>query len=249
MSASPTPAPPRRSSAGRIAAVIVGGLLGLVSLGLLIAGGAGLWANGQKDDQGYLQTRTERFHTQTAALRTNNLDIDLGGTASVLDSDLYGKVRLRVTPHAGKDLFVGIARTSDVTRYLRATAHTTVTDLDYHPFHADYATTGGARRAAAPATRRIWVAQAHGRGAQTLTWDVTDGNWSVVVMNADGTPGVDADVRAGANVPFLNEVAWAALGTGALLLLVSVALIYAGRRTPRGPLPETAASTPVPATA
>jgi hypothetical protein len=246
MSDSPSPATPRRSSGGRIAAVIVGSLLALVSLGFLAAGGAALWANGQKHDDGYLSTRTERFHTHTAALRTENLDVDLGGTASVLDNDLYGKVRLRVTPRTSKDVFVGIARTSDVTRYLRGTAHTSVTDLDYHPFHADYATTGGARRAAPPATRHIWAAQAHGRGAQTVTWDVADGNWSVVVMNADGSAGVDAGVSAGANVPFLNEVAWIALGIGTVLLLGSVALVYAGVRSPRGPRTETHAPDPLP---
>jgi hypothetical protein len=249
MSDSPSPSSPRRFSGGRVTAVIVGSLLALVSLGCFVAGGVALWANGQKDDDGYLSTRTERFHAGTAALRTENLDVDLGGTATVLDSDVYGKVRLRATPRADKDLFVGIARTSDVTHYLRGTAHTRVTDLDYHPFHADYATTGGAQRATAPATQRIWAAQAHGRGAQTLTWDVTDGDWSVVVMNADGSPGVDADVRAGANVPFLNEVAWGAIGTGAVVLLVSVALLYAGTRTPRGPRLETAAPGPSPAAA
>jgi hypothetical protein len=225
--------------------VIVGGLLALVALGLLAAGGAGLWANGQKDDQGYLSTRTERFHTHTAALRTNSLDVDLGGTGTLLGSELYGKVRLRVAPRADKDLFVGIARTRDVTHYLRATTHTRVTDLDYHPFHADYATIGGrALRAPAPAAQRIWAAQAHGRGAQTLTWDVTDGDWSVVVMNTDGSPGVDAGVRAGANVPFLDEVAWGALGTGTIVLLVSVTLMYAGTRTPRS---GTGAPDPLPA--
>jgi hypothetical protein len=241
------PTPPRRSSGGRIAAVIVGSVLALISVAVLVAGGAGLWANGQKDDQGYISTHTERFHTRTAALRTNNLDVDLGGTATVLDSDLYGKVRLRVTPRAGKDLFVGIARTHDATDYLRGTAHTRVTDLDYHPFHADYATSGGARRAAVPTAQRIWAAQAHGRGTQTLTWKVADGDWSVVVMNADGSPGVDAGVRAGANVPFLDEVAWGALGIGAVLLLISVALLYSGTRTPRRPMLETA--DPLPAAA
>ena len=249
MSDSPSPAPPRRYSAGRIAVVIVGSVLVLFSLGLFVAGGAALWANGQKDDQGYLATRTERFHTRTAALRTDNLDVDLGGTGTVLASDLYGKVRLRVTPRAGKDLFVGIARTRDVTRYLRGTAHASVTDLDYDPFHADYATAGGARRAAPPAKQRIWAAQAHGRGAQTLTWDVADGNWSVVVMNADGSPGIDTGVRAGANVPFLDEVAWGAIGTGTVLLIASVALLYAGMRTPRRPRPETGAPGPLPAAA
>jgi hypothetical protein len=242
-------APPTRFSAGRIAAVIAGSVIALVSLGLLVGGGTGLWANGQKDDQGYLSTRTERFHTSTAAMRTDNLNVDLGGTATVLDSDLYGKVRLRATPRAGQDLFVGVARTSDVTQYLRGTAHATVTDLDYHPFRADSTTSGGARRAIAPTTQRIWAAQAHGRGAQTLTWEVVDGDWSVVVMNADGRPGVDAGVSAGANVPFLDEVAWGAIGGGAILLLVSVALLYAGTRSPRRPGPETAAPGPVPAAA
>jgi hypothetical protein len=246
---SPSTTPARRSSAGRVAAVIAGSVLALVSLGLLVAGGVGLLANGQKDDQGYISTRSERFHTPTAALRTDNLNVDLGGTATVLDSDLYGNVRLRATPRAGKDVFVGIARTPDVTRYLRGTAHTTVTDLDYHPFHADYSASGGARRAALPAAQRIWAAQAQGRGTQTLTWDVTDGDWSVVVMNADGSPGVDAGVRAGANVPFLDEVAWGAIGTGAFLLLVAGGLLYAGTRTPRRPEPEPEPRAPLPAAA
>jgi hypothetical protein len=249
MSESRLPTPPRRRTGGQIAALIVGSVLAVVSLGLLVAGGVGLWANGQKDDQGYLSTRTERFHTSTAALRTGNLDVDLGGTSTFLGSDLYGKVRLRATPHAGRDLFVGIARTHDVTEYLRNTAHATVTDLDYHPFHARYATTHGAERAAAPTKQRIWAAQAHGPGAQTLTWDVADGDWSVVVMNADGSPGIDAGVRAGASVPFLDDVAWAAIGGGAVLLLASGALIYVGARRPRGPLPHTGAADPIAAAA
>jgi len=249
MSDSPSPASPRRFSGGRVVAVVAGSVLALVSLGLLVAGGAGLWANGQKDDDGYLSTRTERFHTQTAALRTENLDVNLGGTASVLDNDLYGKVRLRVTSRAGKDVFVGIAPTRDVTRYLRSTAHARVTDIDYRPFRADYALSGGGARAAAPANQRIWDAQAHGRGTQTLTWDVADGDWSVVVMNADGSPNVDADVRAGANVPFLNELAWGAIGGGAILGFGSVALLYAGLRTPRRPRPAADAPAPLPSAA
>jgi hypothetical protein len=225
-------ASPRRSSGGRIAAVIVGSVIALVSLALLAAGGAGLWANGQKDDHGYLSTRTERFHTTTAALRTNNLDVDLGGTATVLDSDLYGKVRLRVTPRTDKDVFVGIAPTRDAARYLRGIAHTNVTDLDYHPFHADYATSGGARHAAAPITQRIWAAQAHGHHTQTLTWKVADGDWSVVVMNADGSPGVDAGVRAGADLPFLAPAGWTSLGLGIVLAVAAAGLIVFGLRRP-----------------
>jgi hypothetical protein len=68
-------------------------------------------------------------------------------------------------------------------------------------------------------------------------------------MNADGSPGVDAGVKAGANVPFLDEVAWISLGGGALLLLLSGGLIYAGARTPRPPRPQAEPAGPVPAAA
>jgi hypothetical protein len=251
MTDSPTPAPPpRRGSSGpKVAAIVAGSVLALVSLGLLAVAGVALWADGKKDEQGYISTGTDRFHTGTAALRTENLDLDFNGAEEIVGSSEYGKVRVRVTPRADKDMFVGIARTSDVSAYLRGTAHATVTDLDYAPFDADYDTAGGARRAEPPTDQRIWAAQAHGAGAQSLTWDVADGDWSVVVMNADGSSGVDAGVKAGANVPFLDEVAWISLGGGALLLLLSGGLIYAGARTPRPPRPQAEPAGPVPAAA
>jgi hypothetical protein len=140
---------------------------------------------------------------------------------------------VRVTPRADKDVFVGIARTSDVSAYLRGTAHATVTDLDYAPFDADYDTAGGARRAEPPTDQRIWAAQAHGAGAQSLTWDVADGDWSVVVMNADGSAGVDAGVSAGAKVPFLVPIAWGSLGIGVVLLVAAGGILFVSARPPR----------------
>jgi hypothetical protein len=54
-------------------------------------------------------------------------------------------------------------------------------------------------------------------------------------MNADGSLGVDADISAGANVPFLNELGWIALGSGGFALVVGIALIVAGARRPEDP--------------
>jgi hypothetical protein len=51
-------------------------------------------------------------------------------------------------------------------------------------------------------------------------------------MNADGSLGVDADVKAGANVPFLDELGWSAIGSGAFALIIGIGLIaLAARRT------------------
>ena len=118
-------------------------------------------------------------------------------------------------------MFVGIARTDDVSAYLADVSHTTVTDLDYEPFEASYRPQAGERSPATPADERIWAASTQGAGPQTLTWEAEDGDWSVVVMNADGSPGVQADISAGAKLPFLTAVGWSALGGGALLLLTA----------------------------
>ena len=228
-----THSPPRRSRAGRVAAIVTAGVLGLVAFGFLAAGGVLLWADGEKDAQGFLSTDSEPYATRTAALATENLDLDLDGAGWITSPDRFGRVRLEVSPHGDKPVFVGIAPTRDVAAYLRGTAHTTVTDVDYSPFDADYRDAPGARRAAPPSGQSFWSASASGRGKQTLEWDVTDGDWSVVAMNADGSPGVDVGVRAGAKVPFLSGLGWGLLGGGVLLLAGAGALLFVGVRRPR----------------
>ena len=129
-------------------------------------------------------------------------------------------------------MFVGIARTTDVENYLSGVSHTTLTDVDTSPFDADYEDHAGDRRPVAPADSHIWVASEHGSGKQTLNWDIEDGDYSVVVMNADGSRGVDADVSTGANVPFLDEIGWTALGSGGFVLVIGIALLVVGIRRP-----------------
>src|SRR4051794_20689441 len=225
-----------RTSPRSIALVIVGAVAALFAAGLIVAGGAILVADSTKDDHGYLSTSSHRFATGTAALATDNLDIDLDGVSDVVSSEHYGKVGLRVEPTSGKPVFVGIARTRDVDAYLGSVAHSTVTDINTDPFRVDQSDVTGRRRATPPARHDIWSASAHGDGTQTLTWGVQDGSWSIVVMNDDGSPGVHARVSAGARLPFLTALGWSTLGGGLHVLAGGVALIVAGSRPrPRAP--------------
>ena len=92
-----------------------------------------------------------------------------------------------------------------------------------------------------PAAQSFWAASATGSGSQALTWKTKSGEWSIVVMNADGSPGVSADVSAGAKIPW---ALWAGIGVavfGALLLYAAVALIRSGVG-PRAPRQEAAAN-------
>ena len=52
-----------------------------------------------------------------------------------------------------------------------------------------------------------------------------DGSWTVVVMRADGSAGVDARVTAGATFPALETVVGVLLVLAALALLVGAAMI------------------------
>ena|SRR5215217_1441163 len=222
-------------NAKSIALVVTGALASLLAAGLLAAGGLALWGDSQKDSDGYLSTDTHQFAAGTRALATENLDIDLGDGDWVMDTGDLGKVRLEVESRDDKPVFVGIARTSAVEDYLQGVSHSTVTDISTSPFEADYDGHAGSRHPVAPADAQIWAASEHGSGKQTLNWEIEDGDWSVVVMNADGSTGVDADISTGASVPFLDELGWTAIGTGSFVLIVGVTLLVLGIRRPSNP--------------
>jgi len=230
-----------------IALVVTGAIASLFAVALLAIGGLAFVGESQKDSDGYLSTDTHQFYACTRALATENLDVDLDGGDWVLDSGDLGKVRLQVESRDDKPVFVGIARTSDVENYLQGVSHSTLTEVDTSPFEADYENHAGTRSPVAPADSQIWVASEHGSGKQTLNWEIADGDYSVVVMNADGSAGVDADVSTGANIPFLDEIAWSAVGSGLFVLIIGVAMIVVGIRRPRNPGGTAPVGAPIPA--
>jgi hypothetical protein len=221
------------SNGGRIALTITGAIASLIAVALVAGGALALWGDSQKGDDGYLKTDTERFHASTRALATENLDVDLGDADFVADSDDLGKIKVQAESRDGKQVFVGIARTSDVEDYLAGVPYTTVDDVEVSPFEADYTRHAGNRHPVGPEHAGIWEASNQGEDRQSIDWEIEDGDWSVVVMNADGSLGVDADIRAGANVPFLDELGWSAIGSGAFALIIGIGLIALAVRRPR----------------
>ena len=226
----PSGSPPARRGA-RIPLVVAGVVTAVLALGSVIGGGVSLWADSTKDEHGFISTSDHRFKSSGSALVTENIDLD--GAEWLVDGDQFGKVRLQADQSGAEPVFVGVGPTEKVERYLRDVPHSVVTDIEYDPFEASYDDQGGDRRATPPGNERFWAATAEGVGTQDLTWEVEDGEWSIVVMNADGSPGVDADVTAGAKLPWLDELGWGLLGGGVLLYGVATALIIVGFRPRR----------------
>ncbi len=217
--------------AGRIVLIIVGSLLALVGLGLFVAGGALTIAHGTlRDSDGFFTTSTERFATPTRAIASEDLSVVEGGPQEVADNNL-ATVRLRATPSdSTTPVFVGIGRASDVDRYLSGIEQDRIRKVDFDPFRVDYTRRSGDTAPAPPASQNFWVARATGTGSQTLQWNVAGGDWSVVVMNADGSPGVDVAASVGAKIKYLVEIAVGLLIAGLVLLGGSIAMLVVGIR-------------------
>jgi hypothetical protein len=66
-----------------------------------------------------------------------------------------------------------------------------------------------------------------------VTWDPTDGSWSVVVMNVDGQPGVNVRADLGATIPPLVWISIGLLLFGLVLLAGAVVLIVGATRRAR----------------
>jgi hypothetical protein len=241
-------------SAGRVILIILGGIGVLFGVAVLAGGGFLLWADRTQREDGYLTTPTERFATPAYALTRTRLEVDTDGAGSVLNDSWFGKVRIRGESSGAKTLFMGIGPEAAVAKYLGTVAHANVEDIEFDPFRVTYLPVAGGAPQGPPTDQPFWAASASGVGTQTLTWKVRDGDWSVVLMNADGSRGVAANLDLGAKLSFLLWVALGLLVGGVLVAGGSTALIVLAARTrqppPSPPVPPTvgsrSGSTPAP---
>jgi len=222
--------PPVRTDGRRRLALLVSGAVALfLAILLLAAGSATLWGLTKRDHAGYFTTGTHTLSTSTYALASESIDI--GPDTPAWISDHLGTVRVQVSSE--QPIFVGIGPAADVQDYLAGIQHDTVTDFQTDPFSASYRYRDGTARPAVPTGQAFWRASASGPGTQSISWPVEKGNWSVVVMNADGSAHVVAHTQLGASVPALDTVAAGLIGAGATLLLTGVVLAYFGTGSAR----------------
>ena len=221
-------APPAGRGVGGVVLLVVGSIAALLAFALLAAGCAAVVVDQtQRDDDGFLMSPTEDFTTATYAIASESADLDLEGP-DWATTDFLGTVRIR--SESDRPVFVGIAPEADVAEYLDGVDHSVVTEIGREP---RYSEREGGPPGGPPAERTFWVASATGAGEQTLEWEPEDGSWNVVVMNADGSRGVAADLSIGGE---LDPVIWIGIGllvAGALLAAAAALAITAGVRRRR----------------
>jgi hypothetical protein len=218
------PAPPVAPwTTGRVVALVAGVLLLLGAGGTLVGGGTLLWADRTQRAGDFLMTADARIGTDRYAVTSEPFHLEGAGLDWAVD-EVVGDVRFEVAPvDRGEQLFVGVARSADVQAYLAGVGHAQLRELygrfgSGEPALFTASDQPGGAPARPPAEAGIWTASASGAGVQELTWRPSDGEWTVVVMRVDGSPGVSALVRAGATVPGLGWLIAGLFTAGAVLL-------------------------------
>jgi hypothetical protein len=219
-----------RSIAGPLVLLILGSFAAIIGLAVL-AGGVALAAfNGMRSqDGGFFTTPRTALSVDSYALTSPRLDIagDLWIPANLAFD--VATFRLEASPaDPDQDLFIGIGPRSDVERYLSSVHHSELQDLNYRPFHVEYRDIAGSQAPAPPERQTFWTESASGTGNQTITWQPQSGEWTIVIMNADATSGVDAEMAAGFRTDVIWPVSIGLMVAGGLLFLVGLAMLIPG---------------------
>ena len=223
--------------AGKIVALVVGILMVLIALALVVPGGVllGMWGT-QRDADGFFQTSDRTLQSSGYALVTPDVDLNMGPlVGDWLPTGGRAAIRIEAGSSGGAPLFIGIGPTVMVDDYLEGVEYDEVTNFGWAWEQVEYQHLSGVAPSSAPATQDFWVVQQEGSGDQTLEWDVEDGNWTAVVMNADATAPVSARVSLGGRFDILFTIALGMVIVGVILLGVGILLIVLGARRPPAP--------------
>ncbi|MBO0907289.1 DUF4389 domain-containing protein [Arthrobacter sunyaminii] len=220
---------------GRIVMFVIGCLLMLIGLGLAVGAAAvGIFNAGQGDDR-YLSVPEEVYEVDSYALIVPDLEVN-----GVRSDDQVATLLVQGEPtQSGQELFIGIGPSDEVDRYLLDVQYSELQEVDFRPFRAEYEEVNGTRAPAPPVEQGFWAAASSGTGEQSLEWNLDEGDWSAVVMNADGSRPVSAELQVGARSELLQPVTWILLISSIVFLVAGIALVVIGssglRRRPVGP--------------
>jgi hypothetical protein len=242
----PSSPAPSRWGAGRIVLLVVGSLAALFALVALAAGGTLLWATTQKDADGYFHTSTHNFATASYALESDDLDIGEEGPDWLFEQGRLARIRIVGSSPRNTPIFIGIGPKARVDAYLNGVGHAVIKDVSFDPFRVRMRVEPGNKPSTPPGQQSFWAASDEG-ASPTVAWDVAKGSWVAVVMNADGSQAVSADLAFGAKVGWLIWVAIGLLIFGALVLAAGGVMLFFGARGGPATQPGAPVVVPIPA--
>ena len=188
------------------------------------------------DEEGFIMSNTKRLDVSSYGIVVEDMDFDIDPIAWRWFETSGGFLRFKIITESnnpGKEIFVGVARVQDAYNYIEPIEYHEIVDMDlgwdrtdFGASYTQYMLHDGDAPAAPPTIHSFWVVHGSASEPQTLTWEPEAGNYYLVMMNADGSAGVDADVRIGVQIPFFGGLGNILLTTGIVVGVFGVLMLY-----------------------
>ena len=233
-------------SAGKVVSLILGSLILIVGIALLFGGGALVGIDiGFTDEEGFLTSPSADLERDTYAV--------VGDV--VLEGDWIWWYRhptmARVRMTGEVPVFIGIGPRVEVEAYLLDVSYSEIEEIDFEEHRRsrvwmpEYDDHIGPNAPAPPNDETFWRASVSGEGMQDLIWEIEPGDWALVVMNADGSRGIDVTGSVGAEAPWLLAVGIGVLAAGVVLVAIGLVLVLVVARQSRSAEPRKPGEVPV----
>jgi len=129
-------------------------------------------------------------------------------------------------------VFVGIGPAADVERYLRGVPVDRIVQVNWPGGMRTEPDHGGTRTPPPPGRQSFWTVKDQGSTAD-LRWTVAKGNWTLVIMNANGSSDVSVTASGSLGMPALGPISIVLLVVGLAFLVGGILLTVSGSKTPK----------------
>ncbi len=212
---------------------MIRGILGIAGLAVALAGGIVLLSGGALFVADSVLTDADGFYAIPPAYVGFDTYAIIGSVEGVseelpwfLERQELALLRISTEPHGEKtETFIGIAAPVAVDAYLAGVLHHEVRSLTDDPEQLDVVVHEGEAQPELPAYQSFWFSSTEEHG-EPLIWAVGEDDVGFVVMNSDGSRGIEAVVSIGVQIPLLETTGVALLVGGGVTALIGT-LVFA----------------------
>jgi hypothetical protein len=220
-----------------IGIILVAVVMLITSFGLIM-GGTSLRAiqNLLVDDDGFIISDPAEIDVSGYAIVLEDMEFDVDPVAWRWFQSRGGLLTFKIVTESNnpsKEIFVGIAREQDVRSYLEDVEYQRVIetnfdmkDYDFTLRDSDFVLHAGGPPSAPPLVHSYWTVIGTDSEHQEITWDPQAGTYYGVIMNADGSEGIEADIQVGVKVPFFGSLGNILFTAGVFVGAIGVIMIY-----------------------
>jgi|LSQX01.2.fsa_nt_gb hypothetical protein len=183
------------------------------------------------DSSGFFSTATHTVGSNGFVLTVPDVNGQLSGRWQSWGlSHAQATVRVTGSSRLPTPVFIGVAPTAQVSKYVSGVARDRITSIDLRAGSVEYDHVDGTVLPGDPAKQDIWVAEVGGAGSQTLEWELQDGDWALLVMNGDASAPVAVDVRLSARFDIIEPLIIGLMAGGVAVLALGIVLLVFGTR-------------------